>query len=338
MTRSALKPQPEAPTTTDSLPWQSHCLPDASEQAALQSWLPLECMQLSAGDYVGSYDQLCIDGQLVVRENQNRVLHKSGVMAEGSCTISFQSGPRLPWRFSEFDGNAASQFFLLPAGAEFDLQVPAGCETVYVRLEQQRLLDAARAFDEQQWSRAPEQLTAFLGPGRGQLDAFFDELLRLASGGPHPRRLPDSDHLARAVLDQILFALDQSTTHFCGDTPDHRSRRRTLSLVNSAREYIDAQLAQDYCPSIVELCAHAGVSQRVLAYAFRELLHMPPVAYLRIARLNRVRATLRAPSLCSPTVTEVATQWGFFHLGRFAIDYRRMFGEAPSVTLRRAIG
>ncbi len=34
------------------------------------------------------------------------------------------------------------------------------------------------------------------------------------------------------------------------------------------------------------------------------------------------------------TVTVIATEYGFFHLGQFAVDYRKMFGESPSETLR----
>jgi AraC-like DNA-binding protein len=35
------------------------------------------------------------------------------------------------------------------------------------------------------------------------------------------------------------------------------------------------------------------------------------------------------------SVTEIAMQWGFTHMGRFSIEYRQRFGERPSETLSR---
>ena len=35
------------------------------------------------------------------------------------------------------------------------------------------------------------------------------------------------------------------------------------------------------------------------------------------------------------SVTEIAMSWGFSHMGRFSVEYRKRFGEPPSDTLRR---
>jgi len=36
------------------------------------------------------------------------------------------------------------------------------------------------------------------------------------------------------------------------------------------------------------------------------------------------------------SVTNEAARWGFLHFGRFAQEYRALFGELPSETLRRS--
>ena len=100
----------------------------------------------------------------------------------------------------------------------------------------------------------------------------------------------------------------------------------------SARDYIDAQAAD--APAIRDVCRAAGVSWRTLNYAFRELFGVTPKQYLQATRLGYARK-----ELCrnGPTVkiTEVANNWGFWHMGQFAADYHRQFGELPSETLRR---
>ena len=60
------------------------------------------------------------------------------------------------------------------------------------------------------------------------------------------------------------------------------------------------------------------------------------MTYLRHLRLHRVRAELADASRTrSPAaVTTVASRWGFVHFGRFAQQYRQLFGESPSQTLR----
>ena len=85
-----------------------------------------------------------------------------------------------------------------------------------------------------------------------------------------------------------------------------------------------------------ELARATGVSARALQKAFARSGEVPPMTYLRHIRLHRVRAELGEESRTrsSAAVTAVASRWGFVHLGRFAQQYRQLFGEAPSQTLR----
>jgi AraC-like DNA-binding protein len=85
-----------------------------------------------------------------------------------------------------------------------------------------------------------------------------------------------------------------------------------------------------------ELARAAGVSARALQKAFARSSEPPPMTCLRHIRLHRVRAELADASRAtsSTAVTAVAGRWGFVHLGRFAQQYRQLFGETPSQTLR----
>jgi len=97
-----------------------------------------------------------------------------------------------------------------------------------------------------------------------------------------------------------------------------------------ALDFIDA--FADESPSIQEICRLTGVSWRTLDYAFRDHLGMSPKQYLQAVRLQGARITLQR-SGPDVRIADVANKWGFWHLGQFAADYRRQFGELPSETL-----
>jgi len=83
------------------------------------------------------------------------------------------------------------------------------------------------------------------------------------------------------------------------------------------------------------LCKAAGVSERGLEYAFKEVMGLTPVSYLIRIRLHHVRKALLAATHGSTTVSAEALNWGFWHFGEFSRAYRECFGELPSDTLRR---
>lgn len=113
--------------------------------------------------------------------------------------------------------------------------------------------------------------------------------------------------------------------------------RASRAMVNKQRIVSQARAYMEQHPESVlavpDVCKAIGASRRALQYAFEEVLQISPVAYLRLMRLNRVRASLLQPGAAS--VGDVAARWGFWHLSRFAADYKSLFGELPSATLQR---
>ena len=84
-----------------------------------------------------------------------------------------------------------------------------------------------------------------------------------------------------------------------------------------------------------EICAAIGVSERTLRVSCLEHLGMGPVRYLWLRRMHMARRSFILADAATSTVTTIATANGFGELGRFAVKYRALFGEAPSATLRR---
>ncbi len=83
--------------------------------------------------------------------------------------------------------------------------------------------------------------------------------------------------------------------------------------------------------SVEELCSASASSMSTLERAFREHYGVSPSQYLIATRLGGVRKIL----LCSQetrTIADIAADWGFWHMSKFAADYKRMFGELPSAT------
>lgn len=102
--------------------------------------------------------------------------------------------------------------------------------------------------------------------------------------------------------------------------------------VKRAIDFIHANLCLSI--TLADLVAASGVPGRTLYQHFDDFVGTSPMGYIKKARYERVHDDLKMLN-GEGTVTEIAGRWGFSHMGRFAAEYRRRFGELPSVTACR---
>lgn len=219
-------------------------------------------------------------------------------------------------------------------GIEVEFVVAAGYESVAFLLPPDDIRAHFRGRHREDEFRLPdgvELVTPSPATAHG-LYRWGRRLIDLAVRQPEMFDLPQTQSAAHVELLENLLATLRSTVQV--ESAPHDLTRQAHSRV--------VQIAEDYALShtaerlyVTDLCEAAGVSERTLQYAFKELMGMTPVAYLARLRLHRVRQALRTGTNASTTVTKEALQWGFWHFGDFSRAYKDCFGELPSDTLRR---
>ena len=115
-----------------------------------------------------------------------------------------------------------------------------------------------------------------------------------------------------------------------------RSRIRPPQIVHRLDEFLLAHFDEPIYMS--QLCDVTGVSERSLRNACHAVCGTSPKRYLMRRRMEAVRHALANAQPGEATVTRIATDYGFFELGRFAATYNSLFGERPSETLRGGPG
>lgn len=154
------------------------------------------------------------------------------------------------------------------------------------------------------------------------------ELMKLANTAPEI--IADRPQAAKG-LDAQMTELFLECLHSGSSDAVHPGKRNQSSTVR--RLYELGVEREDEPLYVFDACEALGVSARVLHRTCVEQLGIGPKRYLILRRFHMVHRALRSASP-GTSVTDVATRFGFYELGRFAVTYRTIFGEAPSATLR----
>jgi len=149
------------------------------------------------------------------------------------------------------------------------------------------------------------------------------------------RGSPEQMEFGRELEQSLIMAMVEGIGP-AGDRPDTLGRQHHQLIIRRFFEVLEAQALEPY--HMQAISEAIGVSSRSLRMACQEQLGVSPTQYMLLRRMRLVRRALKQADPDSTRVTDIATEFGFWELGRFAVKFRQMFGESPSATLRSGTG
>jgi AraC family transcriptional regulator, ethanolamine operon transcriptional activator len=228
--------------------------------------------------------------------------------------------------------NPRSVFHMAPH-AEIQCVTPPNSTWAFLSFDRARLERMLARINGGEPSLISHGIHLFL-PQADSFERLRRRLLAIVAEASADPFFPGDPVTRREVEESILTSLARalgSATHLRPESHGLAARARSAKRVEA---FLSASPNEPLY--LADLCAVAGVSERTLRNIFQDFYQMSPVRYLKLRRLHQVRRALRRADPDLNTVQSIARRWGVLHLGRFASEYRALFGEAPLETLKRS--
>ena len=252
----------------------------------------------------------------------NRAFHQLGYVPPGTITVGVPACGVRSWF-----GGSGEDGSILPFNQEsgFDCVSTEDFAGWTISIDKDFVRDVAEAHQlpvhehlYRPWSRSMIGRSAAVESVREMLSTYSDS--RSTLFGPEQEE--------ELVVGLLRAAMTDS------DAADRSAAAMRTHAITTTLDYIGSHEGERV--TIREICKDTNVPLRTLERAFKEHFGIGPKAYLVRRRLNGVRDVLLRND-GSIVIADVANEWGFWHMGQFAKDYRTLFGELPSETLGRRV-
>lgn len=218
---------------------------------------------------------------------------------------------------------SAGHVLVINSNEPLDLTYSADCEKLILRIPSSMLDDACT---EHRWFKPNEHIKFSQSPHKFENIDSLMTLLRLLcdeaeSDAATPQML---QHYNRLVTTKLMVMLKHNVNMITAAQHSPSFDR----LVNYIERNIKLELSAE------QLAQYAGVSVRSLYLLFEKNTKSTPKNFVRQKKLEQVHTLLTDPSQSCPSVTTVALEYGFTHLGRFSELYKSTYGVLPSQSIR----
>ena len=303
---------------------------DAESFRALLAGANLEFSQLEPGQLIGRQVRLALPGGQFSYAETELSMRVTGIFPIlWTLSVVLESDTRSSQHGEEVH---AGSLFIHAPGATHDAVYGRNFKVVCFAVRDEIFAKYVRQLDPQLQHVVNKPWSIFEPSveSRRGIIAHLAEAARIIQSDQQVRN--SASALARfeeEMVADFVEAVEQQSLFHSDDTDG-----RNVAILQRVDQVV--RESQMVVPTIAELCDACEVPRRTLNRAFQNALGMGPATYLRRLRLNRARRALQEEGPASSTVTSVALDLGFWHLGRFAEQYNELFGESPHETLDRS--
>lgn len=309
---------------------QSAVFDDVYQHAhSLQNW-PQEYDQLSSGKFEGFLEDIQMDAVRVFRERMKQSVVQDTHTPMGKISMM------IPHHVEPSDASEQARQImsagvtLLPYESDFSFVGPEELDYSIISIDHERL---AELLSHETYTRligfkksyGIKTAPAFLVNIRQQLSELIESLKAVK------QTASNAELILKATEDKLIqLALTIYEADDKGNSQLKRLGNQHNYIVQCCHDYVAS--SEGSCASIVDICKALSIPHRTLNYSFHKATGTSPMQYLRAVKLNAARRELTKSYL---PVTDIAANYGFFHMGYFSQEYRRLFGETPSMTRKR---
>ncbi|WP_441002563.1 helix-turn-helix domain-containing protein [Pseudocolwellia agarivorans] len=316
---------------------------DVNQQAeSLVQW-EQRYNQHSSGTFNGYLDELKLDGIHFFEEFTNRTLLQQCSINEDNLWLGFSLQQQRPKINNQ--EILAGQIMTRPSGVEFELLTPSDFSIYGLVINKESLSKEMVGPDIELWQNqstnmqvsAPNHYVTY------ELAKIINLVLNTNNSTIGNSEILDQNNLSRLtklsplITSKVADLLSRTEYDYTDPKVTHLTTNLTIQkVVADITNYVKE--TSSYPLTISELCKITGVGRRTLQYCFEHGFGISPIQYIRDCRLNEIRRILLNSEDKDIIIADLALDFGFYHIATFNSQYKHLFGETPSQTIKRSSG
>jgi len=227
-----------------------------------------------------------------------------------------------------FQNEIAKQYEIkiLKSGDEIDFLSNGKSETFTISVAEKFFYESYNTYFGTDFSSYSKSKKVYVNP---QLFTFFTQGIAQWIN----YLMQDHDPLKIALHYERIESEILEHVFSCIYLEDNQKPRQKFQI-KKARDLLHESIGDEN--KIVNLSAELGISESLLQHAFKANYGITPKRYLLNLRMHSVKHSLLSADPHT-TITSIIEEYSFYNQNTFTQAYKVMFGELPSVILRKSL-